>query len=171
MENLAECDQPPEIIDALKEMLKTAKGFIVMAGKNGTGKTYAAKCVYNVAIHPLVHPQYNHDIAVFSTQAELNLLLEKKRHMYGETWSFLEEIRKAKLMVLDDIGTRTPTEAFMDFLYSIIDYRHNSNLATIITTNRTASELRQTFGDAFVSRISCGKCFRFEGKDRRFNEF
>lgn len=171
MENLKDCDQPPEILQALKDMLATCEGFIVLAGKNGTGKTYAAKCVYNRVIHPFVPPQINHDIAFFSTQSELSLDLERKRSKYGETWSFLDYIRKTQFLFLDDVGTRTPSDPFMDFIYAIIDYRYNLNMATIITTNKTAKDLREMMGDAFVSRVSSGKCFRLDGKDRRFNEF
>lgn len=171
MESFDECDQPADVLGALKEMLRTAGGFIVMAGKNGTGKTYAAKCVYNRAIYPLIPPQKNEDIAVFYTQAELSLTLDRKRSQYGETWSYLDYIRKTQLLVLDDVGTRTPSEAYMDFLYSVVDYRYNLNLATILTTNKTAKELREILGDPFVSRVASGKCFRFEGKDRRFNDF
>lgn len=166
-----ELNQPSEIIDAIEEMKQTAKGFIVLAGKNGTGKTFAAKCLYNIAIYPKKSPQKNEDMAIFYTQAELSLSIEKKRAQYNETWSFLEYVRKTKLLILDDVGTRTPSESYTDFLYAIVDYRYNLDLATIVTTNKTAKELREILGDPFVSRIASGKCFRLEGEDRRFKEF
>lgn len=171
MENLKECKQPKEILDALRGMLMTAKGFILFAGKNGTGKTYASKCVYNQAIHPLTPPSYNHDIAFFSSQAELMLRLERERKQFGEIFGFVDYIKKSKLLVLDDIGTRSPTDALRDFIYLVLDYRYNENLATIITTNNNSNELRLTFGDAFISRAASGKVFRFEGEDRRRKDF
>ncbi len=171
MEAFKECQQPQEILDALKDMLKTLKGFIVLAGKNGTGKTFASKCVYNAMIYPLIWPEYNHDLAFFSSQAELSLRLDEIRVKFGETGSYLKEIRDSKLLILDDVGTRIPSEAYLNFIYALIDYRSNLQMATIITTNKTASELRPILSDAIVSRIASGKCFRLEGDDRRFKDF
>jgi len=168
---LSECDQSVEVLHALHEMLEKAKGFLLLAGKNGTGKTYASKCVYNRAIYPLIPPAHNHDIAYFVKQEELSMVLEEERSKYGQTFSFLKSIRDAQLLVLDDIGTRPPSDSLKGFLYTLVDYRYDLNLATILTTNCTASELRVTMGDAFVSRVASGKCFRLEGVDRRFKDF
>ncbi len=170
MEKFENCDQPIEIINALKEIEKTLTGFIVFSGKNGTGKSYAAKCVYN-SLNPYKSPDHDHDIAILTTQAELNMTYNKKLSEYGQVFTYLDYIRKTKLFVLDDLGTRTPTDAFMDFIYSLVDYRYENKLATIITTNLNANDMRKNFSDAFVSRVASGKCFRFEGKDRRSNPF
>lgn len=170
MEKFENCDQPIEIINALKEMRKTLTGFIVFSGKNGTGKSYAARCIYN-SLNPYQHPAYDHDIAIFITQAELNMSYNKNLSQYSQVFTYLDYIRKTKLFVLDDLGTRTPTDAFMDFIYALIDYRYENKLATIVTTNLNSTDMRKNFSDAFVSRVASGKCFRFEGKDRRANPF
>lgn len=164
---IMELDQSEEMRCHLNAFAASPRGFVLLSGKNGTGKSYASLEAYN-AFSPYRLPDFDHDVAWFITQAELNLLFSE-----GNTKYLLEELIKSTLLVLDDIGTRTPSEAFMDFLYALVDKRYTlrNKKGTIITTNLNATSMRQMFGDAFVSRVASGKCFRLEGKDRRFNDF
>lgn len=168
--NVNDLKQKQDVIDSIKAFIADPKGFLLLSGKNGTGKSYAALAAYN-AISPFVYPGYDMDIAFFITQADLNMMWTKHLAAHGETVSLLQGLTSCKLLVLDDIGTRTPSEPFMDFLYTLADKRwmDREKHATIVTTNLNAADMREKFGDAFVSRVASGKCFRFEGKDRRFN--
>lgn len=164
---LNDVNQPPEILQAFLEYVKKKCGFLLLAGKNGTGKSFAAqKIMSEFNIH-------DSDYKMFTTQTELNLRWQAQIKQWGETTYLLNQITKTKILVLDDLGTRTPTEAFMDFLYAIIEIRHRSKdgLATIITTNLNSKDMREKFGDAFVSRVASGICFRLDGPDRRFKDF
>jgi DNA replication protein DnaC len=112
------------------------------------------------------------DEAFFINQADLN---ERWLHAKNEHGS-LElsgRLKETKLLVLDDLGTKTPSDTFGDFLYGIIDYRwnHRSALGTIITTNMTGKITRERFGDAILSRIASGIQIRFDGEDRRIVDF
>lgn len=168
---LSLCNQPAEILEALKAYAVNPKGFMLLAGKNGTGKTFAAQTVFDEFFPRDFHPEFQEKL--FYTQADLNLLWQKQMADWGNCLYILEKIVYSKLLVLDDIGTRVPSEAFMDFLYSIVDkrYREKDSLGTILTTNLNAQSMREKFGDAFVSRVASGICFRLEGEDRRFKDF
>lgn len=160
-------NQTKEVIDFLIGYAKNPKGYVILAGRNGTGKSYAALAVYNT-VTPYVLPAYDHDTAIFITQADLNDLwinVDDKSHL-------LREVKNTKLLVLDDLGTRQPSDAFLDFLYAIFDHRYNlrREKGTIITTNLRYLTVKEKFGEAIASRISSGKCFKFEGKDRRLGE-
>lgn len=165
MQNILDLDQPQEVIQTLSEFARSPKGFIVLAGKNGTGKTFAALQVYNY-VTPYRLPAYDKELAIFINQAGLNIKLNECEYKN----SLLGDLIKTKLLVLDDLGTRQPTETFNDFLYALIDQRYNlrDNRGTIITTNLNASAMRVFFGDAITSRVASGTCFRFDGEDRRF---
>lgn len=167
---LKELDQKPEVIEFLLWFVKTLQGFLLLSGKNGTGKSHCARAVHDI-IAPYWFEGYE-DSAIFITQADLNARWIQDNSKFGETFSLLKQLCSAKLLIIDDVGTREPTASFMDFLYSLSDKRYNERTkkATIITTNLTSSEMRQMFGDAFVSRVASGKCFRFEGEDRRFKQ-
>lgn len=168
---LLECEQPLEILEALKEFAKRPRGFLLLAGKNGTGKTYAAKAIYQD-----FRPSWDNFVTnekCFTTQADMNITWQKTVSEWNDSSHLLTQFVYPELLILDDLGTRTPSESFMDFLYVIADKRYvNKNrCGTVITTNMNSTDMRAKFGDAFVSRIASGKCFRLEGDDRRFKEF
>lgn len=168
MPALDDCVQSEEILAFLREYAKKPLGFLIFAGKNGTGKTFAAQAV----MKDFKRPEWR-EHKYFISQTDLNLKWQKEQSQWGTTIHLIDQLVEAELFTLDDLGTRTPTEAFMDFLYTIIDKRYTDKdcKGTIITTNLTAKDIRERFGDAFMSRIGSGKAFRFEGKDRRCQEW
>ena len=159
--------KPKEYIEKIMEYAKTPTGFLLLAGSNGTGKSFIAQALYS-AYH-----EHDRDYKMFISQTDLNLKWQKQIKDWGETTYLLNEFVRTKILVLDDIGTRTPTESFMDFLYAIADKRYENkfNCSTIITTNLNSQNMRARFGDAFVSRVASGVCLRYDGQDRRFQEF
>lgn len=164
---ISELDQPPEKIKSYMEFARNPVGFLLLAGRNGTGKTFSAATIYDaVRLHPMCDKY-------FFTQTDLNMKYIKEMKQYGEITYWIERYSEAKLLVIDDLGTRVPTEAFKDFLYAIIEKRESNkeSVGTIITTNLNAEKMREIFGDAIVSRIASDRVFRFEGKDRRFKDF
>lgn len=166
-----EIEQSPEILAKIKEYSDDPYGFLVLAGKNGTGKSFAAKKI----LYSQSGKEYFHDSdhRLFITQAQLNIRWQSQIKNWGDTLYLLKQMNAVRLLVLDDIGTRIPSEAFMDFLYAIIDFRCDckESLPTIITTNLTSKQIRENFGDAFTSRICSGEVIKFEGVDRRINEW
>lgn len=170
MSILLNIQQDEDVINFLSEYAQNPRGFVLLSGKNGTGKSYAAMQVYN-CISPFKLPAYDNEIAIFLNQADLNMKWSLEISKWSQTISLLTELKNTRLLVIDDLGTRTPTDAFMDFLYALVDarYEERRKKGTIITTNLTGKDMREKFGDAFVSRAASGQCFRLEGEDRRFN--
>jgi DNA replication protein DnaC len=163
-------DQPQEITCHLNAFLASPLGFMLFSGNPGSGKTFAALELYN-EFSPHKLPAYDRDIAWFITQAELNMMW-KKWSKDGDETMFLNAMSRTKLLIIDDLGTRTPTESFMDFLYALADNRYTlrSRRGTIITTNLSATPFRLKFGEPFFSRVASGVCLKFEAKDRRFKQ-
>lgn len=167
---MKEINQDANLIACLEEFSRNPKGFIVLAGKNGTGKTYAAKAVYE-AYARFKLPYYDYEEAILVTQADLQEAWKKSERNWKEN-ALVSEIFNSKLLILDDLGTKTPTPAFNEYLYAIFDKRWNARdeIGTIITTNLNVRDMREKFSDAIVSRIASGTCFKLEGVDRRFDE-
>ncbi len=167
--NFKEMDQSLEDRKELFYYSKSPNGFLLLAGSNGSGKSYAAEAIYNMNT-TFKLPAYDHDQAIFVNQIDLN-----NEWMANLTSAnvILDKYKKTKIMVLDDVGTRTPSEGFMDFLYGIVDYRWRFKhmLGTILTTNLNATFMREKFGDAFVSRVASGIVKRWDHPDRRFKNF
>lgn len=161
---LDECRQSEEVLRYLKAYSDNPSGFIIFSGTPGSGKTYAAKAVMNDILGAL-------NEKIFFKQTELCELWLDEFTKWKTTKHLVEKFSQCKIFILDDVGTRKPTEAFSDFLYSVIDKRYESQSATILTTNLNSKQMREQFGDAFVSRAASGKCFRLENPDRRIEEF
>lgn len=167
MHLLADINQKSEeFMDAVNRFVAHPRGYFLIAGRNGNGKSFTARTIFE----HFRHPAHDHQ---FWNMAQLNMKWLNHHNQYGDTRHMLEEIIKAPLLVLDDVGTRKPSEAFMDFLYCIADHRYENRdkQATIITTNLNAQSMRELMGDAFTSRVASGICVRWDGPDRRGDEF
>lgn len=168
---IEELDQPDDWKRQFLEFAREPYGFVLFAGKNGTGKTTAAYAIMGQANVDRGDPKF--DFRMGYTQVDLFMEWTKVMKQFGEVSYFYERLATAYILLLDDVGTRAPSEAYKDFIYAIIEKRERNKdtLGTIITTNLNSSEMREMFGDAIVSRVASGKVFRFEGKDRRFKDF
>lgn len=173
MPKLNEIDKKtPEQMEKIMVFAKNPKGFLLLAGANGTGKSFVAEAIYEANTRFKL-PDYDMDEAFFINQFDLNERWSKAKMEYG-SMEISTRLKQTKLLVLDDLGTRPPSDAFADFLYGLIDYRwkNRSTLGTIITTNMTGKITRERFGDAILSRIASGINIRFEGvEDRRIIDF
>ena len=160
-------DQPPEIIHKVVNFIKNPQGYFLLSGTNGTGKTYLAKTIYEKLSHFKL-PDFDDEESMFFTQANLNIKWNAQMTKYSDTTYFLNLLLKTKLLILDDLGTRTPSDPFMDFLYNVFDDRYNNkNIGTVITTNLSSDDIKKKFGSAILSRIASGINIRIDGKDRR----
>ena len=153
-------------MEKVQKFVAHPRGFFLIAGRNGNGKSFTARAIFD-HFH---HPAHDHQ---FWNMAKLNMHWQTTFSKYGDTSYILSEILKAPLLVLDVVGTRKPSDAFMDFLYWIADqrYENRDKQATIITTNLNAQSMREMMGDAFTSRVASGICVRWDGPDRRGEEF
>ena len=54
-----------------------------------------------------------------------------------------EEIRTARMLILDDLGTQSATPWAREKLYQLFNYRYNAELPTVITTASLLQEIDQ----------------------------
>lgn len=164
---MTDIQQPPEIMEKLNLFVRNPTGYFLMSGSNGTGKTYAAMKIYERHT-PYALPYKSDEHAIFIKQGILNM-----KYLDALKDRDLEQLAakyiNTKLLILDDLGSRPPTEAFLDFLFVILDQRweEREKKGTIVTTNLNHADLRGKLGDAIASRIVSGYVVSFFGKDRR----
>lgn len=154
--------KPADYMAHVHGFVENPKGFFLISGTNGNGKTFTAQTIYDKFRHPLLDNQ-------FWNQADLKIKWQSVYSQYHNTNHFLDQIINAPLLVLDDIGTTKPTDAFLEFLYAIANTRwmFKNTHGTIITTNLNSNSMRDMMGSAFVSRVASGRCVRHDGPDRR----
>lgn len=111
---------------------------LILSGRRGTGKTHLA---ISIAIKSM---KGGHG-AIFRL---VNELLDEIRHSVaeGDYFDFIRKFKEVSCLVLDDLGKEKTTDAGLDYLYQIIDYRYRHELQTIITTNALSIEELASWG-------------------------
>jgi DNA replication protein DnaC len=128
------------------------RGWLVLWGPFGTGKTHLAAAIANhrlnvgePAVFIVVPDLLDHLRSTFSPSSEVT---------YDELF---ETVRNTPLLILDDLGAHTSTLWAQEKLYQVINDRYNKTLATVITTNMSPDliepRLRSRIADGSLSRL------------------
>lgn len=133
---------------------------ILLMGSCGTGKTHLAAAVVNYIIDHYGVP------CLWGTWGTHLEKLQKEFN--GGHRQYLDLMKQVDMLVIDDYGKRKESEWSNSVLFEVINARYEAKLPFILTTNKTASELKIMTDRAILSRIS-EKCSFFEvnGKDFR----
>ncbi len=115
--------------------------WLLLMGSYGAGKTHLAAAIANQCLR-------DGKPALFLNTPDL---LDYLREAYGpatsETYSErFDEIRDAPLLILDDLGTESPTPWAVEKLYQLLNARYNAQLPTVITTNKRLEDLEPRIG-------------------------
>jgi len=105
------------------------KGWLLMVGRFGSGKTHLAAAIANHTI----------DAGISTLFLTVPDLLDWLRYAYsGVDMSFeerFEEIREIPLLILDDFGTQNATSWAQEKIFQIMNHRYINKLPTVITSN------------------------------------
>ncbi len=132
--NVLKGDDRTTVINTMKQykalceqFADNPKGWLVLQGGAGVGKTHLA---YAIAARALDRGKsvFGHNVPE---------ILEMLRRGYKEdtydTW--IEELKRIDLLVLDDLGAQNSTDWANEKLYQIIDRRYALRLPLVVTTN------------------------------------
>ena len=150
-------ERQPEAYRVCKEYDAQHDSLILM-GSVGTGKTHLAASIAHKAIESGIVTKFGNITDIF----------QSLRDAFTTDEDILSEIKSVPLLVLDDLGKENLTEWVKETIYSIINYRYEHMLPTVITTNLTMGELQERLGDATISRLmEMCKYVEMNGKDYR----
>jgi DNA replication protein DnaC len=84
----------------------------------------------------------------------------------------IDQVQQAKLLVLDDLGTRannSTSDWVHDRLFNIINYRYDNELPILVSTNYSLGELSERLGHERISSRLTEMCkvVRLQGDDYR----
>jgi len=124
---------------------------LLFTGQVGSGKTYLACCIANALM----------DRGVSVLMVVVPDLLDEIKATYDQCRSgsdfseqqLLDSARQVEVLILDDLGAHNYTEWTRNKIFSIINYRLNNRLPTIITSNLSLKELKEYLGERTTSRI------------------
>ena len=128
-------DATPEVVVAKAQAILAAKNKtnLILAGKPGTGKSHLASAIALEAMK-------NGNQAIFKSLPEL---LDQICYAYqnnADPYGLMLKYKRVPCLILDDWGKEKTTDARMDYLFQIIDYRYRNGLQTILTTNALNAE-------------------------------
>ena len=135
--------------ETAKAFADSARGWLLLTGMNGCGKTHLAVAIINEklkqgqpAFFAFVPALLDYLRATFSPDSLTG---------YDEIF---EEVKAAPLLVLDDLGSENSTPWAEEKLYQIIVHRHNGGLPTVITSNLASLKELEDEKPRIRSRLS-----------------
>lgn len=133
-------------------------------GTVGTGKSFLSGCVAKELLDSGHSVIYFSSIGLFDTMAQYAFDSKSKVSLYN----IHEDLYNCDLVIIDDLGTELTNSFVISSLFSLLNERHLRRKSTIISTNLTLEDLRDSYSDRIFSRITSQfKLFKLSGSDIR----
>lgn len=150
-------DAEAEHVSTVKSFCNGRRGFLVMTGGVGTGKSHLATAALRTIGKGWLVKQSS--------------LLYALRDTYRDKSAFdpIDRAQSARLLVLDDVGLSAGGRDELPLLHEILDYRHCERRPTIITSNFEWDAITSVFGERMADRFIESTCriLKFTGPSHR----
>jgi len=115
---------------AAQRFAENPKGWLVFLGTYGTGKTHLAAAIAH-------YRQALGDEPIFTVVPDL---LDHLRATFNPNSpvsydAIFNQVRNAKLLILDDLGTQNTTPWAKEKLFQILNFRYETKAPTVITSS------------------------------------
>ena len=138
-------------------------GNLIFTGSTGVGKTFLTNCIAKALIdqyQSVIYLSSNDLFDVFSKNKFHYDTEEEMKDMY-------QYILDCDLLIIDDLGTELNNAFVSSQLFYCINERMNMNRSTIISTNLSLTQLRDSYTDRVTSRIMRYRIIPLYGRDIR----
>jgi DNA replication protein DnaC len=121
---------------AAKEFAEEPRGWLILMGTYGSGKTHLAMAIANHI------SQHSKAPTAISIPRMLNYLRATFNTKTSDTLERrFEEIISTPVLILDDLGTQSMTPWVYEQLFQIFDERYRRKLPTVITTSKHLEDM------------------------------
>ena len=147
--NLASCQR---YTNSWPERLKAGTG-LVMTGNCGTGKNHLA-----VSIAKTIIRDHLAKVEITDVMRLTRAVKSTWRHNAEMTEEdVIERFASLDLLIIDEVGVQFGSPTEMTILQEIINARYESILPTILISNLTFDQLKETIGERIVDRVTDGE--------------
>ncbi|KUO52177.1 MAG: hypothetical protein APF76_03830 [Desulfitibacter sp. BRH_c19] len=129
--------------------LNTVKKGLFFCGPVGSGKTFLAS---SIARELALSNQDVLFVVVPDFLDSLRFTFDKGEDGMTEK-ELMDVVWHIPVLILDDLGAHNYTQWTLNKIYSLLNYRLNHELPTVITSNLSLNELENMLGDRTCSRI------------------
>lgn len=120
---------------------------LYLYGNVGSGKTLLASCIANELLGQ------GTGVLFVSVPDLLDEIRDTFHNGNTSEMGLLSRIRRAPVLVMDDLGAHAYTEWVAGRIYHVINYRASHYLPTVITSNLSVSDLKDHIDERTSSRI------------------
>lgn len=123
---------------------------LLLLGNWGTGKTMLSSILANKCADLCFGVKFINVVDMFEEIKDTFNNTGKIKTKY-----YINNHKKGEILFLDDIDKKQqPTDYIKEIFYSIINYRVENELPTVISANSNLAELDKIYGEAIVSRLA-----------------
>ncbi len=140
---------------------------LLLYGEVGLGKTFLSRCIANELL------KTGHTVLYLSAPQLFDVFGEalRKHYFEGEPSELKNYILNCDLLIVDDLGSEMTNEFTISNLNICINERHLGNHSTILSSNLTPNQIKETYGERNFSRIAgTYQPLRFYGRDIRMRK-
>lgn len=146
------------------EKVKSEGWGLYLWGNVGAGKTHTATAIANELIER--HFVTVMFVSVADVAARVKKTFDSTQKDQDE--SLFEDMKKAELLVLDDLGMEKPTDWLKEQLFLVINERYEKQMPIVVTSNQSLEDLAKAHFPQVASRlVEMCKAVKFTGEDRR----
>lgn len=157
-------------IRSILNIVEQGKNVYIWSQETGNGKTMTAcEMAKQYASEISKHSVYGLLPIIVCNFGELMTRMKEEIDTgIQESVAIKDKMKNARLLVIDDVGTRVLSEYDRTILYDIVNHRFKEMLTTIITSNVPPTQADKYFGKQIASRIvRSAITIEMKGADRR----
>ena len=153
--HVARFDRYTDTIAAKEATRWSMRGFLLLSGKTGCGKSYAAAWFVREYLKGRIGDPYKAEAREWHMRAESAVSRVTWFAAQGivEDRVIAADAKRIPLLILDDLGKESELPSARAITQNVVSQRYDNELPTLITTELTLPDIDARYGRAVVERV------------------